>query len=57
MSPTLVGLDCFVCLFVHRHIPELKLNEWIRTFQICICAKARVQPVGVKEAWSEDDSS
>ena len=47
----------FVCMFVHGHIQEFKLNERIRTFQICTRAKARLQPVGMKEACGEDISS
>ena len=46
--------DGCVCLFVCGDMPDFKLNDFKFVHD---CAKATVQPVGVKEVWSEDDSS
>ena len=40
-----------VCMFVRGD--NFKVNKRICTFQICTHAKARAQPVSMKEAWSE----
>ena len=51
---------CYVCLWPYTTVAiyqKFKLNKWIHTFQICTHAKKLERSVGVKEAWSEDDSS